>query len=186
MKEVTGSGVLPTTVTAYQLSINEYEPKHKTHESALSLRNGLNLTQILETIKNDKTMNYFVVVGGTQMIEELITAANERSLLFAPRKWILILVEPTPENSKFWYRISPILSTTDVSIARREVSAYSECRELKEGCQMRLAFETLRNAIKKVIELPFYDFNDTKQVKAQTKNRVISEMKVSFINAINK
>ncbi|CAG2115104.1 unnamed protein product [Medioppia subpectinata] len=42
---------------------------------------------------------------------------------------------------------------------------------------MRLAFETLRDAIKKVIELPFYDFNDTKQVKAQTKNRVIAEMK---------
>ncbi|CAG2119356.1 unnamed protein product, partial [Medioppia subpectinata] len=131
-------------------------------------------------IGTDDSMKYFIVVGGGKMIEEFMTAANQRSLILVPRKWIVIIAEPIPKKSGFWRRMNEIFSVTDVAIVKREISAYSKCSELKEGCQMRLAFETLRDAIKKVIELPFYDFNDTKQVKAQTKNRVIAEMKLEL------
>lgn len=175
MKGVTGSGVLPTTITTYQLESNEEETDMKT---ALRPKNGLNATQILETIGSDKH-KYFVVVGGSEAIEAIMSAAHQRSMLYGPRKWVVIVAEPIPPDSQFWNRMNPIFSVSSVSVVRREVSGYSECNEMREGCQMRLAFETLKNAIKKVIELPFYDFNDTKQVKAQTKNRVIAEMRVS-------
>ena len=185
VKEVSGSGIVSTTVTAYKVATNEQSERGygSALRSALfqSLKNGLNATQVLDTITSEETTKYFVVVGGTQMIEELISEAHKRSLIMSPRKWIVILVEPIHKNDEFWDRMNPIFSVTPISVARREVSAYSQCNELREGCQMRLAFETLRDAIKKVIELPVYDFNDTKQVKAMTKNRVIAEMKVSLI-----
>ena len=173
VKEVTGSGVSATTITTYQLETNDNQ------ESALTLSNGLNASQILDMISSDK-LKYFVVVGGSQTIEALMSEAYQRSMLYGPRKWVVIIAEPIPKDSEFWTRMNPIFGVSAVSVVRREISSYSECNEMREGCQMRLAFETLRNAIKKVIELPFYDFNDTKQVKAQTKNRVIAEMRVSL------
>ena len=170
--------MVATTVTTYRLEMNDYEFEGESQE--LSHKNGFNTSQVLDMITNDKSMKYFVVIGGSKTIEEFITGAHQRALILEPRKWIVIIAEPIPDTSPFWSRMNPIFSVTDVAIVKREISVYSKCSELKEGCQMRLAFETLRNAIRKVIELPFYDFNDTKQVKAQTKNRVIAEMKVSF------
>ncbi|CAG2177368.1 unnamed protein product, partial [Oppiella nova] len=180
LKGVTGPGVVATTVTTYRLEINDYEFEGESQE--LSHKSGFNTSQVLDMITNDKSMKYFVVIGGSKTIEEFITGAHQRALILEPRKWIVIIAEPIPDTSHFWSRMNPIFSVTDVAIVKREISVYSACSELKEGCQMRLAFETLRNAIRKVIEFPFYDFNDTKQVKAQTKNRVIAEMKLELGN----
>lgn len=184
MKAASGSGIEPTTVTTYRIVESEHDFTEESYDSKMNDRNGFNSSQLLEMFKKDKSMKYFILIGDSKIIEEIIVSANQNSLLLLPRKWIVIITEPVT-NAKFWDRMNPIFSVTDVAIVKRELSLYSECSELKEGCQMRLAFETLRDAIKKVIELPFYDFNDTNQIKAQTKNRVISEMRVSFLVYLN-
>jgi hypothetical protein len=178
LKSASGSGIKPTTITTYKLADNDHYFEEETYHTRLDKSNGFNTTQLLEIFDREQSL-YFIVIGGSKTIENIIVSANRNSMLLLPRKWIVIITEPVTDN-KFWDRMNPIFSVTDVAIVRRELSVYSECSELKEGCQMRLAFETLRQAIRKVIELPFYDFNDTHQIKAQTKNRVISEMRVSL------
>jgi len=178
LKEASGSGIKQTTITTYKLVESLDDLHEESYNSKLNKRNGFNTTELLEIFNKDESMKYFIVIGGSKTIEDMIVSANHNSMLSLPRKWIVIITEPVT-NSGFWDRMNPIFSVTDVAIVRRELSVYSECSELKEGCQMRLAFETLREAIKKVIELPFYDFNDTNQIKAQTKKRLISEIRVS-------
>lgn len=156
-------------------------PPNGTRRSAND--NTFDATGLVEQFKNDDLSKYFILIGSTNTIESLINAANNHGLLVMPRKWIVVINDPLA-NKKFWNRMTPIFSVTDIVIVKREPTiAYGLCNGLMEGCQLQLAFETLQQAIRKVIEFPQYDFNETNQIKAQTKNRIIAEMKV--IKTIN-
>ena len=151
-------------------------PPNGTRRSAND--NTFDATGLVEQFKNDDLSKYFILIGSTNTIESLINAANNHGLLVMPRKWIVVINDPLA-NKKFWNRMTPIFSVTDIVIVKREPTiAYGLCNGLMEGCQLQLAFETLQQAIRKVIEFPQYDFNETNQIKAQTKNRIIAEMKV--------
>ena len=151
-------------------------PPNGTRRSAND--NTFDATGLVEQFKNDDLSKYFILIGSTNTIESVINAANNHGLLVMPRKWIVVINDPLA-NKKFWNRMTPIFSVTDIVIVKREPTiAYGLCNGLMEGCQLQLAFETLQQAIRKVIEFPQYDFNETNQIKAQTKNRIIAEMKV--------
>lgn len=147
-------------------------------ETRRSERSAYCPKEISELIRNDTKMQHFILMGKSTTIENVIEEAHRNSLLLFPRRWIVILTEPVVTKRKqFWDHTGPIFSVSDTAVVQREVTRGGKCGELKEGCQLKLAFETLRNAIRKVIDLPDYDFTNAK-LKGKTKNRLITEMKV--------
>jgi hypothetical protein len=124
LKSASGSGIKPTTITTYKLADTDDYFEEETYQTRLVESNGFNTTQLLEIFDREQSLKYFIVIGGSKTIENIIVSANRNSMLLLPRKWIVIITEPVTDN-QFWDRMNPIFSVTDVAIVRRELSVYS-------------------------------------------------------------
>ena len=80
--------------------------------------NTLDASGLVEQFKNDDLSKYFILIGSTNTIESVINAANNHGLLVMPRKWIVVINDPMT-NKKFWNRMTPIFSVTDIVIVKR-------------------------------------------------------------------
>ena len=134
---------------------------------------GAHLARHIET---DPGMRYFVLMGRSRTIENVIEEAHNRSLLNIPRHWLLIFTD-TLRKQSFWNNMKPILAVTDTLVVRRLVSKYGNCGQLTEGCQFRLAFETLREALFRVSDkFSQLEQFQTKTIRSGKKNRTENDV----------
>ncbi|RWS28262.1 glutamate receptor: ionotropic kainate 3-like protein 1, partial [Leptotrombidium deliense] len=106
--------------------------------------------------------------------------AYNKTLLEYPRKWLVIFTNVV-KRKRYWNKMSPLFALSNTAIVQREVSEYGHCHELKEGCQMKLAFEIFKEATKKVASETEYDFTDL-DMKRRTKNRMLAELRLLLGN----
>lgn len=99
-----------------------------------------------------------------------------------PRRWLLIFTEPIPRPKAFWSNINPILAVAKAAVVKREISAYSDCGEMKEGCQLRLAFETLSEAIRRLAEDGYSGDDGKTETRRWAKAKLLREMRAQLGN----
>lgn len=73
------------------------------------------------------------------------------------------------------------MTLSNSAIVIRQKSLYGQCNQLEEGCQIKLALETLAEAVRKVSSLSDYNFGDKMQ-KGQIKNRLLAEIRLLLGN----
>ncbi|XP_025018417.1 ionotropic receptor 93a-like [Tetranychus urticae] len=190
LSAVHGPEIMPSTVTSYHIGLSlknkieitsDYRDINDSQVTLFSYENVKTDTldlkaQVVDHITDEH--KYFIVIAHSKHIKEIIKLAHSRSLLGSPRKWIFIFSD-NQEDPAYWSQLSPILATTQTAIVIREESEYGRCSEMSEGCQFRLAVETLKSTLRKVALTADYDFTDV-DMKRRTRNRLLTEMRLQL------
>ncbi|KAI1287992.1 Glutamate receptor ionotropic, kainate 3 [Halotydeus destructor] len=153
---------------------------------------------LVRHIESDKDMTHLVLMGNPRTVETVIEEAHNRSLMSLPRRWLFILTEPVARAKKYWSNLGPLLATGDTAVIQREVNQYGQCSEFGEGCQLRLAFTVLHEALHRLAEtsdtedktLVNFDFRDNpltkvKTYRRHTKNRLLKEIRSQLTHEVS-
>lgn len=104
--------------------------------------------------------------------------AHNKSLLSPPRRWLFVFTDPIVKKKAFWNNVGPILALTETAVVRRTVSPYARCGQLSEGCQLRLAVDSLLHSLRRVsANVTLQDAELLHRNRKLLKNRILSEMR---------
>ena len=108
-----------------------------------------------------------------------LTQAHNKSLLSSPRRWLFVFTDAVGGRKAFWNNVGPILASTETAVVRRTVSPYSRCGRLSEGCQLRLATDSLRLSITRIsANLTREEERLLRQNRKMLKNGILSETRL--------
>lgn len=189
IKEVSGAGILQSDVMTFRVipeEVSKHAPgthpekhSHTDHYSGMDPEHLIG--HIMEHTQNEHQLfKWFIILGNAETVTTVLEAAEKKEMVRMPYRWLVVLTEPVTSRS-YWNRLGPILSKSDTALVQREVSPYGECGQMREGCQLSLAFHTLNKAMHALLESATVDplvSLKSSHSAGRIKNRILANMKV--------
>lgn len=132
--------------------------------------------QTLKSLKVDIRKRLFLAIVDTVMLEKVIFASKQLSLINHANKWIFVMTEKFSIDL-LSDQVKDILSESDILLMQNVRD--QDCSALKLDCMLELVEDSLLKAVDKVLNNSSYNLEDGS--KRQFKNRLLSEIKVNIL-----
>lgn len=132
---------------------------------------------IILNLKHDRTRKVVVVIGNKILLEKTIKTIKELSMITFENKWIIVFTD-SQKTTELDDDIKSIISMSNMLLLKNNFK--QNCSALNTDCIEGFLTDLIGQALMNVLNDTSYDFKGPHPVALQTKNHLLSELRVSM------